>query len=193
MIIHTTVTRRILIKCARHPWTVHTLGLLFMKTFSWRLNVGKPKTEQKLIFLPCLYSPPYLSCREVGTLSHLAKFLNWGDHVNSVPDLAARTPPPLTRGIYFLIHVHNYTKIQSLDLEKITSCQNVFSLHASFHSSPKINRMFITRLICIHSKSSWFLSLVSMDSVRNAWEPPFCNEPTKKWLQFRGRKEKKEA
>ena len=27
-----------------------------------------------------------------GTQSHSAKFLNWGDHVNSVPDLAASPP-----------------------------------------------------------------------------------------------------
>ena len=38
----------------------------------------------------------------------------------------------------------------------------------SFQSSLKINHMFITRLICIHWKSSQFLSLVSMVSVRNA-------------------------
>ena len=28
-----------------------------------------------------------------GTQSHSAKFLNWGDHVNSFPDLAASPPP----------------------------------------------------------------------------------------------------
>ena len=30
--------------------------------------------------------------KENGTQSHLARFLNWGDHVNSVPDLAASPP-----------------------------------------------------------------------------------------------------
>ena len=30
--------------------------------------------------------------KENGTQSHSAKFLNWGDHVNSVPDLAAALP-----------------------------------------------------------------------------------------------------
>ena len=30
--------------------------------------------------------------KENGTQSHSAKFLNWGDHVNSVPDLAASPP-----------------------------------------------------------------------------------------------------
>ena len=42
---------------------------------------------------------PYMSTvsaifvlKENGTQSHSAKFLNWGDHVNSVPDLAASPP-----------------------------------------------------------------------------------------------------
>ena len=51
-----------------HPWTVHTSRLLisknslkkFMKTFSWCLDAGKLKTEQKRIVLWCLHSPPYL-------------------------------------------------------------------------------------------------------------------------------------
>ena len=30
--------------------------------------------------------------KENGTQSHSAKFLNWGDHINSVPDLAASPP-----------------------------------------------------------------------------------------------------
>ena len=30
--------------------------------------------------------------KENGTQSHSAKFLNWGDHLNSVPDLAASPP-----------------------------------------------------------------------------------------------------
>ena len=45
------------------------------------------------------------------------------------------------RGIFFSIHVHNYTKINGLDLGKITSLpnsKNVFNLHASFQSSPKM-------------------------------------------------------
>ena len=64
----------------------------FLKTFSWGLDAGKLKTEQKLIVLPCLHSPPYLFWRKIGTQSHSAKFLNWCDHVNSVPDLAASPP-----------------------------------------------------------------------------------------------------
>ena len=52
------------------------------------------------------------------------------------------------------LHVHNYTKIKGLDLGKITSLPNVFNLHVSLQSSPKINRMLITRLICIQWVSS---------------------------------------
>ena len=64
----------------------------FMKTFSWCLNAVKRKSEQKLIIFPCPHSPPYLFWRKIGTQSHSAKFLNWGDHVNPVPDLAASPP-----------------------------------------------------------------------------------------------------
>ena len=49
------------------------------------MPAGKLTSEQKPIVLPCLHSPPCL----IGTQSHSAKFLNWGDHVNSVPDVAA--------------------------------------------------------------------------------------------------------
>ena len=77
-----------------HPWTVHTSCLLMSKnSINWCLDAGKRKSEQKLIVLPCLHSPPHLfRCllsRKISTQSHSAKFLNWGDHVNSVPDLAA--------------------------------------------------------------------------------------------------------
>ena len=85
-----------------HPWTVDTSCLLMSKnSINWCLDAGIRKSEQKLIVLPCLHSPPYLfRCllsRKFGTQSHSAKFLNWGDHVNSVPDLAASPPcrPPV--------------------------------------------------------------------------------------------------
>ena len=69
---------------------------MFLKTFSRCLDVGKLKNEQKLIVLPYLHSPPIFPTifvlKEDGTQSHSAKFLNWGDHVNSVPDLAASRP-----------------------------------------------------------------------------------------------------
>ena len=64
----------------------------FIETISWYLYAGKLKTVQKLIVLPCLHSPPYLFSRKICTQSHSAEFLNWGDHVNSVPDLAASPP-----------------------------------------------------------------------------------------------------
>ena len=72
-------------------WCPNISWKKFMKTF-WCLDAVKRKTEQKLITFPCPHSPPYLFWREIGTQSHSAKFLNWGDHVNSVPDLAASPP-----------------------------------------------------------------------------------------------------
>ena len=76
----------------------------FIETFSWYLYAGKLKTEQKLIVLPCLHSPPYLFSRKICTQSHSAEFLNWGDHVNSVPDLAASPPCSYpTRNFFFSI------------------------------------------------------------------------------------------
>ena len=64
----------------------------FIETFSWHFYAGKLKTEQKVIILPCLHSLPYLFSRKICTQSHSAKFLNWGDHVNLVPDLTASPP-----------------------------------------------------------------------------------------------------
>ena len=69
---------------------------MFVKTFSWCLDAGKLKTEQKLIVTPRLHAVfAIFVLEENGTQSHSAKFLNWGDHVNSVPDLVAS--PPLLR------------------------------------------------------------------------------------------------
>ena len=83
------------------PWTVHTSRLLMSKNSIKKvhenlflmLGRGKTSTKQNFIILPCLlpcvHSPPYLFWRKIGTQSHSARFLNWGYHVNSVPDLAA--------------------------------------------------------------------------------------------------------
>ena len=59
---------------------------------------GKTQTEQNLVVLPRLYSPPYLFWRKMVLSLTRPDFLtganivNWGDHVNSVPDLAASPP-----------------------------------------------------------------------------------------------------
>ena len=50
--------------------------------------------------------------------------------------------------------MHNYTKLKGLDSGKIISLpngENVFNLHASFQSSPKINCILITRLISLRT------------------------------------------
>ena len=44
---------------------------------------------------------------ENGTQSHSAKFLNWGDHVNSVPDLAA-SPPWSSAMVSFLAAILDF-------------------------------------------------------------------------------------
>ena len=40
-----------------------------IETFSWCFDAGKPKTDQKLIALPNLHSPPYLFWRKICTVS----------------------------------------------------------------------------------------------------------------------------
>ena len=86
----------------------------FIETFSWYLYAGKLKTEQKLIVLSCLHSPPYLFSRKICTQSHSADFLNWGDHVKLVPDLAA-SPPWATQtdcvgALWFSLRLLGYSK-----------------------------------------------------------------------------------
>ena len=65
-----------------------------MKTFSWCLDAGKLKTEQKLIVLSCLHPPPYFFWKKICTQSHSTNLVNWRDHVISIPDVAARNPTP---------------------------------------------------------------------------------------------------
>ena len=72
---------------------------MFLKTFSWCLDAGKLKTEQKLIVPPCLPSPPYLFWRKNGTQSHSAKFLNCMGRsckLGSRPRCQTFPPPPQT-------------------------------------------------------------------------------------------------
>ena len=87
-----------------HPRAVHTSRLLMSKNSiknvleNLSLMFGRGKTQNRAKThrpSPCLHSPPYLlifALKENGTQSHSAKFLNWGDHVNSVPDLDASPP-----------------------------------------------------------------------------------------------------
>ena len=99
----------------------------FMKTFSWCLNMGKLKTEQKFIFLQCLDSLPLFNCF-VGKLvlslarpNFLTGAIMWTWFQSLLPAPPPPPPPSPTRGIHFLIQVHNYTKVKGRDLEKITS------------------------------------------------------------------------
>ena len=46
---------------------------------------------------------------KISTQSYSAKFLYWGDHVNSVPDLAASPPPPGPEFLPELVFAYNCT------------------------------------------------------------------------------------
>ena len=75
-------------------------------------------------------------------------------------------------------------RTQSLRLRRLrfTARTGIIIEHgASFQTSPKINDMLITRLICIQWKSSRLLSPVSTFSARNAWDHarPLGVRPTK--------------
>ena len=74
-------------------------------------------------------------------------------------------------------------RTQSLRLRRLrftarTGIIVIIEHSASFQTSPKINDMLITRLICIQWKSSRLLSPVSTFSARNAWDHgrPFGGE-----------------
>ena len=58
------------------------------------LDAGKLKTEQKLIVLSCPHPPSYLFWKKIGTQSHSTNFVNWRDHVKSIPDNPHPPPPP---------------------------------------------------------------------------------------------------
>ena len=81
----------------------------------------KAKRKLSLIsgyVLPCLHSPPYLFWGKIGTQSHSAKFLNWGDHVNSVPDVAV-TPRQYVAGthLYTLVREEKESGVKFLSKE----------------------------------------------------------------------------
>ena len=127
-----------------HLWTVHTSCLLtnplkrFMKTFSRCLDAGKLKTGQNLIVLPCLDSPPYLFWRKIGTQSHSAKFLIWGDHVNSVPDLAASPPPPPDKNASWMLSMGDFFLESPVCAQRFTErlwILNLFSANTGLWAS----------------------------------------------------------
>ena len=64
------------------------------------LGAGKLKTEQKLIVLSCLHPPSYLFRKKIGTQSHSTNFVNWRDHVNSIPDNPQPPPPRHSSGAF---------------------------------------------------------------------------------------------
>ena len=96
-------------------WTVHTSRLLMSKNSikniieNLFLMFGRGKTYNRAknsSFFQSALSAIFV-LKENGTQSHSAKFLNWGDHVNSVPDLAASPPwwESLKRGIFKMVNL----------------------------------------------------------------------------------------
>ena len=86
-------------KCS-HPWTVYTSRLLMSQNSinnvleNLPLMSGRGKTQNRAkTHRPSIsaFSAIFV-LKENGTQSHSAKFRNWGDHLNSVPDLAASPP-----------------------------------------------------------------------------------------------------
>ena len=86
-------------KCS-HPWTVHTSRLLMSKNSiknvleNLFLMFGRGKTQNRAkTHRPSTSAFSAIFILTVnGTQSHSAQFLNWGDHINLVPDLAASPP-----------------------------------------------------------------------------------------------------
>ena len=174
-----------------HPWSVRTLGLLMSTNLIKKvhenlflmfergetLNWAKTHLPSMSVFSAIFVLKGSWYSLSLGQISELGRSCKLGSRP------CWKNPSPLTRGIYFLIHVHDDKKIQGLDLEKITSCQNVFNSLASFQSLPKINCMFITRSFAYTEGRHG--SYPQFPCFLNSWDPPFCNEPTKKkWLQF---------
>ena len=98
-------------KCS-HPWTVHTSRLLMSKNSiknvleNLFLMFGRGKTKNwAKTHRPSMstFSAIFV-LKENATQSPSAKFLNWGDHVNSVPDLTVSPlPPPPTPASWFTL------------------------------------------------------------------------------------------
>ena len=105
-------------------------------------NTGKLKTEQKVIILPCLHSPPYLLSRKICTQSHSAKFFNWGDHVNLVPDLAASPPAAEHQCKYVWDAKHMFADFFSFWTQISFSVSSKFFLTTSVFHFLKLEYLF---------------------------------------------------
>ena len=86
-------------------------------------NRAKPRRPSMSVFSAIFV------LKENGTQSHSARFLNWRDHVNSVPDLAA-SPPCLPRIGDFGLFLYGFALIYSYCL--LTNHSFLFSEKFAF-------------------------------------------------------------
>ena len=138
-------------KCS-HPWTVHTSSLLMSKNSiknvleNLFLMFGRGKTQNRAkTHRPSMsaFSAIFV-LKENGTQSHSAKFLNWGDHVNSVPDLAVSSSSPPPRLIYskkIRRVVYLVFRVAFCCWSKSHSCE-LFCRLPFYSPSPRISNMW---------------------------------------------------
>ena len=149
-------------KCS-HPWTVHTPRLLmaknsiknvlenlfFMfgrgKTKNWAKTHRPSKSAFSAIFV----------LKENATQSHSAKFLNWGDHVNSVPDLAVNPPPPPPTSWFTLRKLGELFTLSSGLLSLADPKVIPVSCFAGFHSIPLHQESQICDAMLSITKKKW--------------------------------------
>ena len=137
-------------------------SLMFGRGKTWKLS-------KKLIVLSCLHSPPCLFWRKIGTQSHSAKFLNWSDHVNSVPDLAA-SPSRKTSRDWLEKQWINKVNSRNKPENKLTSClackvslSEYVALRTTFLPA---SHWIIFRIILPDlEKIEWWFDLLSLYSI----------------------------
>ena len=129
-------------------WTVHTSRLLMSKNSiknvleNLFLLFGRGKTQNRAkTHRPSMsaFSAIFV-LKENGTQSHSAKFLNWGDHVNSVPDLDASPP--------WLAPFMSESKLEACTLPWSVLCHKV-ERKRKFKISKNINGKYQKKLITL--------------------------------------------
>ena len=151
-------------KCS-HPWTVHTPRLLMAKNsiknvlenLFFMFGRGKTKNWAKTHCPSKSAFSAIFVLKENATQSHSAKFLNWGDHVNSVPDLAVNPPP----SPHLLIYSKKIRRVVYLVFRVAFSCWSCYptvipvSCFAGCHSIPLHQESQICDAMLSITKKKW--------------------------------------